>query len=493
MEFSSLNPATGEIVWRGAAASVTEVDLAVQRARSAFAEWSQRPSDQRIAVLRSYAAALEQRKPALAEIISREVGKPMWESLAEVQSMVAKIETSIDAHAKRCGDFRGGAAITRFRPHGVVAVLGPFNFPGHLPNGHIVPALLAGNTVVYKPSEYAPATAEIMASAWRDAGLPSGALNLVQGLQATGAALAEHGKIDGLFFTGSARTGLALAKLFASAPQKILALEMGGNNPLVIWDVREVRAAALITVQSAYASAGQRCTCARRLIVPNDARGDRLIDEILSLARALTVGPFTLRPEPFMGPVINAAAAERLLEAQTDLTSRGATTLLPMRLLTRGTGLLSPGLLDVTAVRDREDTEHFGPLLQVIRVPTFEAALAEANATRYGLAAGLLSDEPANYDRFLREVRAGVINWNQPLTGASSGAAFGGVGQSGNHRPSAYLAADYCSYPVASIEYGELRWPDRLPPGLEALGQAEVVTGLVEPGERDQAPAATKT
>lgn len=471
MEFSSTNPATGETVWCGPAASPSEVGTAVYHARAAFADWSQRSLEDRIAVLRAYASALERRKPALAEMISREIGKPNWESLTEVQSMIGKVEISIEAQAKRCSEFRGGAAVTRFRPHGVVAVLGPFNFPGHLPNGHIVPALLAGNTVVYKPSEYAPGTAELMASAWRDAGLPDGALNVVQGQRETGAALAEHPEIDGLFFTGSARTGLALAERFARTPEKILALEMGGNNPLIVWDARDVRAAALIVAQSAYVSAGQRCTCARRLIIPSDARGEGLIGELQRLARRLSVGVYTQRPEPFMGPVISAATAERLLSVQAQLVERGANSLLAMRTLVPGTGLLTPGLIDVTAMRDRDDNELFGPLLQVIRVPDFAAALVEANATRYGLAAGLLSDDRTLYEGFLRTVRAGVVNWNQPLTGASSGAPFGGVGRSGNHRPSAYLAADYCSFPVASIEQPELKWPAQLPPGLGQPGE----------------------
>lgn len=471
MEFSSTNPATGEIVWRGRAASASEVDESVQRARHVFGEWSQRTLDERILILRAYAVALERRKANLAEMISREVGKPTWEALTEVQSMAAKVGISIEAQARRCGEFRGGAAITRFRPHGVVAVLGPFNFPGHLPNGHIVPALLAGNTVVYKPSEYAPGTAEIMALAWDDAGLPSGALNVVQGARETGAALAAHPEINGLFFTGSARTGLALAEQFSRTPEKILALEMGGNNPLIVWDVRDVRAAALIIAQSAYVSAGQRCTCARRLIVPDDARGETVIAELLRLARGLAVGPFTRNPEPFMGPVISAAVAERLLIIQSQLVGDGATALLAMRSLLGGTGLLTPGLIDVTPLRQRSDEEHFGPLLQLIRVPDFDAALTEACATRYGLAAGILTDERAQFDRFLQQIRAGVINWNQPLTGASSGAPFGGVGRSGNHRPSAYLAADYCSYPVASIEQPELKWPSQLPPGLGLPGE----------------------
>lgn len=465
MRFSSINPATGETVWSGPAADAPAVDAAVGAARRAFPAWAGMTFEARAAIASAFAAQLTANKEALARAISAEVGKPHWEALTEVQSMIGKIEISIEAHQRRCAEFRNNLGVTRFRPHGVVAVLGPFNFPGHLPNGHIVPALLAGNTVVFKPSEYAPAVAELSAKLWVAAGLPGGVLNLAQGGRETGAALAAHTGLDGLFFTGSARAGLALNEQFARTPERILALEMGGNNPLVVHRAADVKAAVALTVQSAYLSAGQRCTCARRLIVPAGPEGDRFLAALTDTTRALRVGASTERPEPFMGPVVSAATADRLLAAQKHLLARGAVALVEMRRLKPGTGLVSPALLDVTAVTGRDDEEFFGPLLQVIRVPDFEAALREANNTRYGLAAGLISDDAALYERFRAEVRAGIINWNQQLTGASSGAPFGGVGRSGNHRPSAYLAADYCSYPVASIEVPELRMPAQLPPG----------------------------
>lgn len=466
MTFSSIDPATGSVVWTGAAASPEEVDRAIAAARAAFPAWSRRPLAEREAVLRAYAAALTRHKNELAAAISREVGKPTWEALTEVQSAIGKIEISIEAHARRCGEFRSGASVTRFRPHGVVAVLGPFNFPLHLPNGHIVPALLAGNTVVYKPSEYAPSVAEGMVAAWTEAGLPAGALTLTQGARETGAALARHPGIDGLFFTGSARAGLELHRWFAATPEKILALEMGGNNPLVVHAPSDPAAGALLTAQSAYLSAGQRCTCARRLIVTPGAETDAFLAELVKLIAQIRVSPWLAKPEPFMGPVISASAAERLLQAQVDLLARGARTLVPMRSLAPKTGLLSPGLIDVTDVSSRLDEEIFGPLLQLIRVPDFDAAIAEANATQFGLAAGLIGGDSTLYRRFRDEVRAGIVNWNQPLTGASSAAPFGGVGRSGNHRPSAYLAADYSAYPVASMENEILAPPSSLPPGL---------------------------
>lgn len=465
--FSSLNPATGERVWTGPAASAADVHRAVATARAAFPAWSARPLEERAAVLRAFAQQLAARQDALADLIAREIGKPRWEALTEVQAMIGKIELAIAAHAKRCGEFRSTTGVTRFKPHGVVAVLGPFNFPGHLPNGHIAPALLAGNTVVFKPSELAPAVAEKTVALWTAAGLPSGALVVVPGGRETGAALAAHRGLDGLFFTGSARAGLALSELFAKAPERILALEMGGNNPLVVHRAADTRAAVALALQSAFLSAGQRCTCARRLIVPADDEDDAFVAALVAATLRLRVGAPTDRPEPFMGPVVSTRAAEQLLAAQAELVARGAVPLVEMRRLRENTGLVSPAILDVTDVADRADEELFGPLLQLVRVPDFDGALAEANATQFGLAAGLISDDRALYEKFHRTVRAGIVNWNQPLTGASSAAPFGGVGRSGNHRPSAYFAADYCSYPVASIETPKLKLPATLPPGLE--------------------------
>lgn len=464
MIFHSTNPATGAPIWTGPAAKPAEVDAAVARARAAFPAWSARPLEERAALLRAFAARLTERKADLADLISREVGKPLWESLTEVQSMIGKIDLSLAAHEKRCADFTAGPAVARFRPQGVVAVLGPFNFPGHLPNGHIVPALLAGNTVLFKPSELAPGVAELTRQIWREAGLPEDALIVLQGARETGEVLSAHSGIDGLFFTGGSRAGRALAELFARRPGKILALELGGNNPLVAWHPFNIEAAALLVVQSAFLSAGQRCTCARRLILPIGLTGDDLLRRVVAVLSRLRVGPATDRPEPFMGPLVSAEAADRVLHAQAELLSRGATALLPCRAL--APALLTPGLIDVTHIPARSDDEIFGPLLQIIRVRTFDEALAEANRTAYGLAAGLLCDDAELYSKFRDTVRAGIVNWNQQLTGASGAVPFGGVGASGNHRPSGFFAADYCSHPVAGIELPALVVPAQLPPGL---------------------------
>jgi succinylglutamic semialdehyde dehydrogenase len=469
--FQSIDPSNGNVVWEGPAAPEPAIDHAVSAAREAFEKWGSRPVGERAGFLRKFAENLRQRRDELSELISLETGKTKWDADGEVASMVGKIDISIAAYEERCRqssiEIGGARGITRFRPHGVTAVIGPFNFPGHLPNGHIVPALLAGNTVVFKPSEYAPGVAQRTVEIWEESDLPAGVMNLLQGGRLVSAALAEHPGIDGIYFTGSYAGGSALHRSLAGSPGKILALEMGGNNPLIVSDVANLTAAALITVQSAYISAGQRCSCARRLIVPVGSAGDQFVARLVEMVAKIRVGRFTDRPEPFLGPVISDRAAEHLLDAQKTLRDRGGVSLVEMRSVGSARAMLSPGLMDVSAVKNREDVEYFGPFLQLIRVADFDEAIAEANSTEYGLAAGLLSDRADRYEQFYRQIRAGVVNWNRPTTGASSKLPFGGVGHSGNHRPGAYLAADYCAYPVASIEAETVALPE---PGLPGMG-----------------------
>ncbi|RMH86442.1 succinylglutamate-semialdehyde dehydrogenase [Pseudomonas sp. AOB-7] len=466
----SLDPVSQAVIWQGRGASAAQVDQAVQAARAAFSLWAAHSLDGRIAVLERFAACLKTHADELARAIGEETGKPLWEAATEVTSMVNKVAISIQSYRERTGEKSGpladATAVLRHKPHGVVAVFGPYNFPGHLPNGHIVPALLAGNCVLFKPSELTPKVAELTVKCWAEAGLPAGVLNLLQGGRETGVALAGHPGIDGLFFTGSSRTGNLLHAQFAGRPDKILALEMGGNNPLIVDQVADIDAAVYTIVQSAFISAGQRCTCARRLLVPQGQWGDALLARLVQVAAGLKVGRFDAQPAPFMGSVISLQAAAQLLQAQADLLAKGATALLAMTQPQAGAALLTPGILDVTAVAERPDEEFFGPLLQVIRYADFDAAIAEANATVYGLAAGLLSDSKARYEQFWLHSRAGIVNWNKQLTGAASTAPFGGVGASGNHRASAYYAADYCAYPVASLESDTLVLPTTLTPGV---------------------------
>jgi len=469
--FESRNPGRDRSIWRGRAAGAEQIDDAIGAARRAFAPWARRDKDERIDLCRRFADLLEQQKEALADALGEETGKPLWESRTEIAAMIAKVEISIKADRARSGETEqplGDArSIIRHRPHGILAVFGPYNFPGHLPNGHIVPALIAGNTVIFKPSELTPRFAEKTVELWLRAGLPAGVINLLQGGADTGRALASHPGIDGLLFTGSCNAGHLLHQQFAGQPEKVLALEMGGNNPLIIGRIGDIPAAVYETIQSAYLSAGQRCTCARRLILPDGQEGDRFIDALDDALGRINVGFYNDDPQPYMGCLISPAAADRMLDAQRALETRGGKVIRRLERINGCRAMLSPGLIDVSTVDLLPDEEHFGPLLQIQRYDNFDRALALANATRFGLAAGLFSDDPQEYDAFWFGIRAGIVNWNRQLTGAGSSAPFGGIKSSGNHRPSAWYAADYCAYPVAGLERDRLSRPDSLTPGLD--------------------------
>ncbi|MBA3602126.1 MAG: succinylglutamate-semialdehyde dehydrogenase [Parachlamydiaceae bacterium] len=460
----SENPATGAAIWEGASADTSDVNLAVKAAHEALPAWSGAPAETRISYLKKFQALLEKNRKTIVETISLECGKPLWDADNEVSAMIGKLDISIEAFTIRCKQISKSEgtkkSILHHRPHGVIGVFGPFNFPAHLPNGHFLPALLAGNTIVFKPSDQTPLVAEKIFKLWEEVGLPPGVMNLLQGGIFTGQALSRHPDIDGIFFTGSWAVGKHLTELYSDKAGKILALEMGGNNPLIFTDVDDLKAAAYVTIQSAFLTSGQRCTCARRLIIPQGYKGDAFIKELITMTQNLKIGSYTDMPEPFMGPVISAKAATKLMDAQQKIMDQGAHSLLKMTQLEQGPSFLSPGIIDVTALAERKDEEHFGPLLQIIRVKDFDAALIEANNTNYGLTAGLLSRNKNEFEQFSKYVKAGILAWNSPTTNVSSSFPFGGTGKSGNFRPTAFYAADYCAYPVTYIENEILALPE---------------------------------
>ncbi|MDY0888772.1 succinylglutamate-semialdehyde dehydrogenase [Kosakonia sp. CFBP8986] len=471
------NPVNHDVLWQGFDADSAQVESAYQAARAAFPAWARQPFSARQAIVEKFAALLESNKEELTTIIARETGKPRWEAATEITAMINKAAISVKAYHARTGEqqteMADGAATLRHRPHGVLAVFGPYNFPGHLPNGHIIPALLAGNTLLFKPSELTPWIGEAVVKLWQQAGLPAGVLNLLQGGRETGQALSALPGLDGLLFTGSANTGYQLHRQLAGQPEKILALEMGGNNPLIVEDPDDIDAAVHLAIQSAFVTAGQRCTCARRLLVKRSAAGDAFLKRLVEVASKLIPAAWDAEPQPFFGGLISPQAAEQVYHAWQEHEARGGKTLLAPRLLAAGTSLLTPGIIEMTAVGNVPDEEVFGPLLCVWRYDDFDDAITLANNTRYGLACGLISPQREKFDRLLLEARAGIVNWNKPLTGAASTAPFGGVGASGNHRASAWYAADYCAWPMASLETADLTLPQSLSPGLGHLREEQ--------------------
>jgi succinylglutamic semialdehyde dehydrogenase len=457
--------------------AITQVEAAVAAAREAQRRFSALPQPERAQLVRRIGLVLKEREEELAYAIALDVGKPLWEARTEAQACSAKAAITADEGLKLVSTFPAPgqpSAECRFRALGVLAVLGPFNFPIHLPNGHILPALACGNAVVFKPSDVAPHAAEVYARCFEQVGLPPGLFSLVQGGPAVGAALSAHPGVDGVLFTGSWAVGQAIRKA-NEGQAKLLALEMGGKNAAIILEDADEEKAAYDVLFSAFVTAGQRCTAASRAIVVGDAR--RFAQRIAQLAQKVSVGhPFD--EGVFMGPLASPAAVEKF---ERGLRAADAETLLEARRL-KPRGLdgcyISPSVHFVSPRRGSpyEREELFGPDLAVYPASSEEEALEIANATDYGLAASVHSRSAEAFDRCQRALECGVVNWNAPTVGASGRLPFGGLKRSGNHRPAGLWSALYCAAPVAVVRGEAGLDRKKLAPGV-AWVEAESLAG----------------
>jgi succinylglutamic semialdehyde dehydrogenase len=470
----STMPASPEqIVWSGSS-SVQAVHEAIESAREALPAWSATPIEKRVAVLRRFQEIANERAQQLGSLISDETGKALWESNAEANLVGAKVDITLEegewSGRHRVTDFEFGlndskSARCHFRPHGVLAVVGPFNFPAHLPNGHIVPALLTGNTIVFKPSDKSPAVGQMLTEMFHEAlesqGAPKGVVNLVHGAVDESIALCGSPDVDGVLFTGSWAAGRAITEANLDQPGKIIALEMGGNNPAIVMPDADLYQAVVEITRCAFNTTGQRCTSTRRLIVHRDV-AEKVTTAILKAASNLIVGDPRSDIPVFMGPIISEAALDSVLRFQEQIASAGGRVLMEStRMPDRDGWFITPGVIEVDeftlGANDAGcDEEVFGPLLRISVVDSFDEALKQANATRYGLSASVFTADESLQRRFLNECRAGCRNINCGTAGASSKLPFGGLGLSGNHRPAGAFALDYTAYPVASmIEHGD--------------------------------------
>ena len=451
--FRSCNPSSNTNIWEGKYASSNQVNNAVNSAYIAYHKWRNIDFESRLEIIEKFYSLVELNKDTIKDLIKLETGKETKDSIAEVGASLAKYKNSLNAFHLRTGKSSSplgkNIQITNHRPHGILNVIGPFNFPFHLPNGHITPALIAGNVVIFKPSEHTPAVAELMVQLWHDAGLPNGVISLLHGSKEVVQKLAKHPKTNGVLFTGSHSAGLSLNKLMSNYPNKILALKLGGNNPLVLWNTRKLNKASDIIFESAFISTGQRCTCARRLILPNIKSSKKLVAAVKNKSKNIKYNQTS--SDYFYGPLISKDAVKSFLEFQDDLIKAGGKVILKGKKIQSKGNYVSPSIIDMTKVKKHIDKEIFGPLIQINYVDSFDEAIEEANNTAFGLSAGLISDNRELFDKFVNEVSAGVINFNTTTTGASGSAPFGGAGMSGNLRPAGFYAADYCAWPVASV------------------------------------------
>ncbi|MBH25129.1 MAG: N-succinylglutamate 5-semialdehyde dehydrogenase [Myxococcales bacterium] len=474
----SRSPADGTDVLGEFAEDEAAVEEAIAAARRAWPAWDALGPERRAEHLRALASAFDARKEEVADRIAREVGKPRWEALGEAGALGAKVAVTLADGMEAVQEqvltpgtswIDGGY---RYRPLGVCAVIGPFNFPLHLPNGHIIPALATGNTCVFKPSELAPACADLYMEIVHEAGLPPGVLNMVQGRVASGKRLVSSPDVNAVLFTGSVHAGIAIRRATVEQPWKLLALEMGGKNTVLVFEDADLDRAAYEIGTGALLTTGQRCSAASRVVVA-ESLVEGLLARLERIWDGVRVG-HPLDPDAFMGPLINAAAKERFLAVPEKAAAEGLIAVRTNRPAQvdgpdgpyAGHYVL-PALwrAEPDAVGGEHDTlEIFGPdvIVHVVADGDEERMIEVANATPFGLSMGVITADVARFERLARRLRAGIINFNRSTVGASSRLPFGGVGNSGNHRPAAVLATRYCTYPVATLRQPMALDPDTI-------------------------------
>ncbi len=448
-------------------ADAADVDAAVARAGAAFPAWRDAGFEARAAVLRRFGEAARAAGDELARLLAREVGKALWDARSEAALLPAKVELTLGEGMRLVAPLLAGpGARASYHPRGVLAVLGPFNFPLHLPNGHLVPALTTGNCAVFKPSELAPACGARLAALLRQAGVPEGVLELVQGGAETGRVLATHPGVDGVLFTGSYAVGRALREATLEQPRKLLALEMGGKNAVVVLADADLELAVAETALSIAASTGQRCSCASRVFVESPL-ADAFAERLAAVLRELRVGP-PLEPGVFMGPLVSRAAFDKLARYRALAAEAGAERLLlvepPLPPPYVGAGLVRFAGLSQDHPYQRD--EIFGPEAALYAVDDLDAAIAAVNDSDYGLVASVMTRDRRRYEHCIGRIRTGLLNWNKGTVGASGRLPFGGSGRSGNDRPAGITATLYCTFPQSHLESESGFDPASLPPGM---------------------------
>ena len=443
------------------------VNESVARARAAFPGWRGLGFEARAAILRRFRDLAAERQDGLARLIATEVGKALWDAAGEARLVPAKVDVTLDEGMKAAAAVDAGAgARATFHPRGVMAVLGPFNFPAHLPNGHIIPALATGNVVVFKPSELAPEVGAWIEARMRDAGVPPGVFEVVQGGAGIGLALAVHPAVDGVLFTGSYAVGRALTEATLDQPGKLLALEMGGKNAIVVLEDADLDLAVAETAISICATTGQRCSCASRLFV-HDSLVDAFSDRLSAVLHGVKIGP-PLEEGVFMGPLVSKRAWCRVQEFRTpEAIGDGERILLVDP--GRPAPFVGPGLVRYPTSEQRsmhQREEIFGPEAALHAVRDLDEAIGAVNDSDYGLVASVFTRDRARYEYCVGRIRTGLLNWNKGTIGASGKLPFGGLGRSGNDRPAGIAATVYCTVPQSHLESDAEFDPDTLPPGM---------------------------
>jgi succinylglutamic semialdehyde dehydrogenase len=440
--------------------SYKHVEAATIAAKKAYRTWAHTSLEQRKEYLLAIKKAFQARADEMAIAIARETGKSLWEAKTEAAALAAKVDVTLEHSLKLVADEKVTAALPgidgyiRHKSRGVMAVIGPFNFPAHLPNGHIIPALIAGNTIVFKPSDKTPMVGQLYTEIIHQAGLPAGVFNLVQGRSEIGKRLVQSEHVDGILFTGSYEVGQKIKQDTHDHYWKILALEMGGKNSTVVWHDADLEKAVYESIIGAYLSTGQRCSCTSKIILHKKIY-EKFVENFHETAKKLTIGHWA--SNPFMGPLISQDSVDKYLRFQEIAKREGAESLMRGKTLSseKDGYYVTPSIHLVNKFNAEsfyQKNEIFGPNVAVYAVDEYEEALDIVNASGFGLVMALFTKDKSIYQKAIIDAKVGLLNLNRTTNGASSKMPFGGLGKSGNDRASGHYAIQYCTTPLASLE-----------------------------------------
>ena len=456
----------------------SHVDEAILAAKKAYDFWSGLDFQKRGDLLMKLKSLYQVHKEDMAQVISREMGKPLWESRTEAQGMISKIDITLNHSIELIKDQAledlplNVKGVTSYKARGVLAVIGPYNFPGHLPNGSIIPALAVGNTVIFKPSEYTPLTGQLMAQLFSQAGFPKGVFNLIQGDGKIAEKLVKHSDVDGVLFTGSYETGLKIKKATIEDYWKILALEMGGKNVSIVWKDAILDKAVYECIVGSFSTTGQRCSCTSRILVHKDI-SEAFIEKFLKVTKKLSIGHWN--SNVFMGPLASQEALEKYFYFLELAQKEKAETLLEAQRLDKDyfdhqfSGYYvtpSVHLVKSSKTSNYQKSEIFGPNVAISVVDNIDEALSINNSTGYGLVTSIFTQDEMLYKKACQKAKVGLLNWNRSTIGANSKLPFGGLGRSGNDRPAGHFAVYYCTTPLASLQDQNAFHKDQILPGI---------------------------
>jgi succinylglutamic semialdehyde dehydrogenase len=453
------------------------IEAVITSAQQGFERWRKLSFEERITYLKRYQEALRARQDEIALALALEVGKPLWEAKTEAAALDSKVTVTItDSYARiRQQTLKDvmpkidGHVV--YKPLGPCFIIGPFNFPCHLANGQILSALLAGNSIIFKPSEKTIYSSQLMVECLHAAGFPEGVINFINGQGHTASKITADKRIKGVFFTGSRGVGLKILENTWRDLDKLVALELGGKNSTILHHDTNIDHALPELLRACFLTTGQRCTSTSMILVHKNIEQE-FISKFKQLTERIRVGhPTKSQPEVFMGPLIDEMAMQSYFDFCQHGKSEGAEEILAPRKLDVGYEgyYVSPSIHYAPKLKLQDkfiQEEVFGPNCFFIPYDNIEDAIRTVNATEYGLAASVFTKDPEIYQLCLRDIDAGLINLNRSTVGATARLPFGGTKNSGNHRPAAVSMIDHCVHSIASLET------------LDASSQISSVVGL---------------